>query len=156
VFLWFIGLSFAVIWIVFQSPAVDYRTVMVGSVVPLVDLVVPGTRPIAHTLGAAAIAFGVVILATMGQRLRRRRWLGIPIGWFLHLGLDGTWTDAQLFWWPFLGLDDGITAPESGRSIVLIVVMEIVGLLVLIWAWRRFALSDVQARRQFWRDGRLA
>ena len=43
-------------------------------------------------------------MATRGRRLARRQWLGLPIGMYLHLVLDLSWTRSQTFWWPFLGV----------------------------------------------------
>ena len=34
-FLWFAGGSFVLVWLVFRSPAVDFRLVMLGAVLPV-------------------------------------------------------------------------------------------------------------------------
>ena len=36
--LWFAGGAFLLVWLVFRSPAVDYRLVVVGALLPLVEL----------------------------------------------------------------------------------------------------------------------
>ena len=153
-FLWFVALGFLAVVLVFQSPALDYRMVVLGSVLPLVDLV-PGVPPLLHTLLAPVVVLTVVMLATRNRRLVRRRWLGVPIGMFMHLVLDGTWSTTELFWWPLFGVElPDVALPTLGRGIVG-VVMELIGLVVLVWAWKRFGLDDPVRRREFLRDGRL-
>ena len=44
------------------------------------------------------------MVLTPRRRLVQRRLVAIPIGVFVHLLLDGIWTDTQAFWWPFAGL----------------------------------------------------
>lgn len=100
-FFWYLGLSWVAVWSVFRSPALDYRLVMAGAVLPVGELPV-GTGPL-HTLLAPVVALLVVMLATQGKRLVRRRWLGLPIGMFVHLVLDGAVARPELFWWPLGG-----------------------------------------------------
>jgi hypothetical protein len=153
-FLWFAALGFVAVVIVFQSPALDYRMVILGSLLPLADLV-PGVPPLLHTLLAPVAVMTAVMLATRNRRLLRRRWLGIPIGMFVHLVLDGTWSTTELFWWPVFGADlPDVALPTLGRGGVG-VVMELVGLAVAVWAYRRFGLDDPRRRQAFLRHGRL-
>jgi len=153
-FFWFVGLSVVLVTMVFSSPALDYRLVMLGSVVPLLDGLTGGAW-VLHTLLASVVALGIVMLATRGRRLVRRRWLGIPIGMFVHLVLDGVWTNTNLFWWPAFGASfEGEPLPETTRG-GLVVVMEVIGLLVLVWGARRFGLASPEARRRFLRTGQL-
>ena len=86
--LWFIGLSVALVWLVFQSPALDVRVVAVGALLPWLDGITGGTW-VLHTLVGSVVLLAVVMLTTRRRRLLRRRLLGIPIGTFLHLVLDG-------------------------------------------------------------------
>jgi hypothetical protein len=97
-------------------------------VVPLVE--VPwGAGPL-HSLLAPTVVLGIVMAATTGRRLVRRRWLGLPIGMYLHLVLDLAWTRSETFWWPFLGPAlDWDTAFELDRGLVS-VVMEVVAVAV--------------------------
>ena len=153
-FLWFAGLSLVLVTIVFSSPALDYRMVMLGSVLPLLDGVSGGAW-VLHTLLGSVVALGLVMLATRGRRLVRRRWLGIPIGMFVHLVLDGVWASTHLFWWPAFGASfAGESLPETTRG-GLVVVMEVVGLAVLVWGARRFGLFDPASRRRFLQTGQL-
>ena len=153
--LWFVGLSVALVWIVFQSPALDVRFVAAGSLLPLLDAVTGGAW-ILHTLVGCVAVLAGVMLATRRRRLVRRRWLGLPIGLFLHLVLDGVWANADLFWWPFLGGDPfAAPVPELDRPLGVVLVMEAAGAVALWWIWRAFGLADPDRRRQLLATGRL-
>lgn len=153
--LWFVGLSVVLVWVVFQSPALDVRTVAVGALLPWLDAVTGGAS-VLHTLAGSVVLLAVVMLGTRRRRLLRRRLLGVPIGMLLHLVLDGAWADAELFWWPFLGGDPFAGAlPELERSTPTVLMLEAVGVGALAWAWRAFQLGDDDRRRQLIRTGRL-
>jgi len=97
----------------------------------------------------------IVMFATVGRRAARKRWLGLPIGTMLHLVFDGAWADGSVFGWPLGGwsFDDApLPAAERGWWNVL---LELIGLAILAWFWRRAGLSDPARRRQLWRTGRL-
>ena len=153
--LWFAGLSFLAVWLVFRDPAIDHRLVVAGALLPdVVDVWFGGAR-LAHTVTASVALLTVVMLATRGRRLLRRRLLALPIGTFLHLVLDGMWTRSEVFWWPFLGGsfgDEGLPSLDRGAANV---VLEIAGAAVLVWAWRRFRLAEPERRAYFLRTGRL-
>ena len=153
--LWFAGVSFVFVWWVFRSPALDYRLVMLGSVLPVGEVLLGGPR-VLHTLLAAVALLALVMLATQKRRLVRRRWIGLPIGLLMHLVLDGIWSRAEVFWWPLFGWsfgDQGL--PELGRPVGLIVVLEIVGAACLAWVWRTFDLDQPAVRQRFLRTGQL-
>lgn len=153
-FLWFAGCSFAAVWLVFRSPALDHRMVMLGAVLPVAELAV-GRPTVLHTLAAATAAMALVMAATHRRRLLRRRWLGIPVGLYAHLVLDGTWTDAHLFWWPFFGTGfESRSLPEL-RPWPVLVLAELAGLAALWWMVRTFSLNDPERRAEFLRSGRL-
>ena len=85
------------------------------------------------------------MLLTQNKRLVRRQWLGLPIGLFMHLVLDGSWSGAELFWWPFLGVSDvlgGSNVPEFGRSLTVLAGMEIIGLGALLFLIQRLGLTN--------------
>jgi hypothetical protein len=155
VFFWFLAFSTLTVWLVFQSPALDYRGVLVGSVLPLVEAAFGGPR-LLHTLLCPVAAMVLVMLATRHRRVRRRAWLGLPIGLFVHLILDGTWSRSETFWWPLLGTDaDRGGLPELSRGAGG-VVLELVGIAVGWWLWRRLGLSDPGRRRALLTTGRLS
>lgn len=151
--LWYAGLAFLIVWLVFRSPAVDYRMVVAGALLPIVPglLGAPGWL---HGLLVPAVALVLVLLVARGQRLRQRALLGIPIGMLLFLVLDGAWSGSSAFWWPFLGAEaDPIAWPD--RPVGVLVVQELLGLAALAWCWVRFGLTDPDRRRRFWRTGQL-
>lgn len=153
---WYAGVSFVVVWAVFRSPALDYRLVMLGAVLPLVEGPLGGPW-VLHTLAGAVGTLAAVMLATGHRRLLRRQLIGLPIGLMLHLALDGTFTRAELFWWPVLGgeaLGSG-GLPGLDRSVLAWVLLEIVGIASAVWAWHRFGLGDPGRRRDFLRTGQL-
>lgn len=153
-FLWFAGLSALAVVLVFQSPAIDYRLVMLGAVAPVLEHIVAGPW-VTHTLLWPVAVMTFVMLVFRGRRLVQRRWLGLAIGFFLHLVLDGSWARTSLFWWPGFGTsirpDDVPALPGLGW----LVTMELIGLAVLAWCWRRYGLSDSARLDRFIRTGQL-
>ena len=153
-FLWFIGGSVLLVYAVFQSPALDYRMVALGSVLPLLDAVTGGPW-LLHTLVFSVGLLGIVMLATRHRRLVRRRWLGLPIGTFVHLVLDGVWTNSNVFWWPFLGSSFGHDrVPELDRG-PFGWLLEIAGAGALFYIYRRFGFDDRRVRARFVATGQL-
>jgi hypothetical protein len=154
-FFWFAAMSFLAVLFVFNSPAIDYRWVMLGSVLPVFEAVFGGPY-LLHTLLGSVAMFAAVVIVTRGRRLAARRLVGLPIGSFLHLVLDGTWSRSSLFWWPFLGTD----ALGKGRvpefdHLGLSIVLELLGIGVMVWIVRRFELTRPERRREFLRSGRV-
>jgi len=154
VVLWFAGLAWLLVWRVFRSPAVDYRLVVLGAVLPSVDRLIGRPTPL-HTVAGAVLGLAVVMVAARGRRLAQRRWLGVPIGMFAHLLLDATWADTDLFWWPVTGggLDGDV--PEAAWPLALVVALEVAGLLVLAGLWVRLGFTDPDRWDRFRRTGHL-
>lgn len=151
--IWFAAAAVVITFVVFRSPALDYRLVALGAVVPVAE--VPfGAGPL-HSLLAPTLVLGIVMLATRNRRLVRRQWLGLPIGMYLHLVLDGAFGRAETFWWPFLGLSfGGERAAEVSRG-AWSLLLELVGIGLAAWAWQRFGLDDAGRRSKFFRTGQL-
>lgn len=142
------------VWAVFDSPAIDYRFVVAGAVLPVAEVVLGRPGPL-HSLVTAVLVLALVMVSTTGRRLTRRRWLGIPIGLFAYLVFSGTWTDTDAFWWPLFGLElSDARPPELARG-GLSIVLEVVGIIVVLWWSRRVGLDDAAGRAQFRRTGRL-
>ncbi len=153
--LWFAGLGVLITWEVFKSPALDYRLVVLGAVLPSLEVVTGGPR-VLHTLAGAVLALVVVMAITRHRRLLRRRLLGLPIGLFMHLVLDGAWTRKELFWWPAFGWSFGPGGmPELDRG-GLSLLMEVVGAAALLWCYQRFGLEDQRRRAEFLHTGHIA
>jgi len=153
VIIWFAVVGVVLTWAVFQSPALDYRLVALGAVLPVTES--PWGAGFLHTLLAPTLVLLVIMLVTTGRRLVRRRWLGLPIGMYLHLVLDGAWMWTETFWWPVL--DRSFTpgsAPEFSRGWWSLV-LDVAGVAVGVWAWRRFGLDDPERRSRFLRTGQL-
>ena len=151
---WYAVLGAVGVWAVFDSPAVDYRMVMLGAVAPVAEVVLGRPGPL-HSLVTAVAVLVVVMLATRGRRLVRRRWLGLPIGLFAHLVLSGSFADTEAFWWPLPGLAlSDARPPELARG-GLSVLLEILGVAVGLWWYRRVGLDDPAARSTFRRSGQL-
>ena len=150
--LWFAGLAPPAVAAVFASRGLDYRFVLVGAVLPSVALVVEELWIMGSLLGPIAVMTAVMV-GGWGRRLVQRRWLGIPIGLFCHLVLDGAWLRTETFWWPF---GTGEVGGSALRPIWLLVVMELIGAAAVWWSWRRFGLAEPVRRRDFLGAGRLA
>ncbi len=154
--LWFVIVAPIIVAEVFRSPMVDYRYVALGAALPLVE-VIGGRAIFLHSLLAPVVVLGLVMAATRNRRLLRRRLLGIPIGMFLHLVLDGTWTNAELFWWPAFGVDlSAQVLPELDRSLAFGLALEILAVVLGFVAWRRYGLDSNENRQLLWHQGHLA
>ena len=152
--IWFAVVAPVLVAEVFRSPMIDYRLVALGAVLPLTEVVVGPN--VLHTLLGAVLAMTVVMVATQQRRLLRRRLLGVPIGMFMHLILDGSWTRSELFWWPAFGFDFGQSGlPEFDRPIVVGLLLELVGVGVGWWAIRRYELTDPVKRERLVKTGQL-
>lgn len=153
---WFAGTSLLGMWFTFRDPVMDHRLIIVGALLPdLIDSV-KGKQWIAHTLLFPVGILFIVMLITIGRRASRRRWLALPIGLFWHLIFDASWTNPNIFWWPVAGVsfgDSGILLVEG--SLGKIILLELSGVLSLMWLFKRFGLSDSQRRKKFVRTGRI-
>lgn len=153
---WFAAASFLIVVLVFNSPAIDYRLVMLGAVAPVAEAPIGGPY-VLHTLGGSVALFAIVVGVARGRRRRGRRLVALPIGTFLHLVLDGTWADGELFWWPLRGGEafGRGPLPEFGR-IGVSVALEAIGVAIAVWLVRRFELLQPARRELFVRRGQLA
>ena len=137
--LWFAGGSCLLVWLVFRDPRIDPRLVVLGALLPDVAL---RLTPLHSVTFSVALLFAVMA-ATRRGTMARRRALAVPIGTFLHLVLDGMWTRATVFWWPFLGSFKWGRLPTLDRPAWVLVAMEAAGLAALWWyAGARAAAAD--------------
>lgn len=151
---WFAGVSFVAVALVFASPAIDYRLVMAGSVLPTLELIW-GPPWLLHTLLAPVITMTLTMVVLRGRRLAQRRWLGGSIGLFMHLVLDGTWRHPSVFWWPAFGLSVGPSDVPQLFAMPWLLLAELVGVGALGWAVQRFGLTKPDRRERFVRTGQL-
>ena len=155
-FFWFLGTALLSVWFVFTDPRFDYRLLLVGAVLPdLIDIPTGGQARWAHSLTVAVGALALVMLVTAGRKPVRRLLLGLPIGMLLHLVYDGAFASTAVFWWPFSGSWGDVEVPSLERALWLNLAMEVAGVAMLWWAYRRFALDDTARRTQFVRLGTL-
>jgi hypothetical protein len=153
-FFWFIGTAVLAVGYVFRDPRFDYRLLVVGSVLPLVDGLFGGARAL-HSITVSIFVLAVLMLATSGRKPIRKMLLGLPIGMFLHLVFGGAWNNTDVFWWPFTGLSCGDDPwPITDRG-VMSVLLELVGLGLCAWIWRNNKLGAPESRRRFMEDGLL-
>lgn len=152
-FLWFLALSFALVLLVFDSAALDYRLIMAGSLLPYADFLW-GAPWVMHSVLFPVAMMVAVMLLGWGRRLVQRRWLGLPIGVFLHQVLAATWTSEKLFWWPAFGVDIEGVRPNVPPTI-LTIVLELVGAAVFVWLFRFLGFSDAGRRERFKRTGQV-
>jgi hypothetical protein len=153
---WFAGTSLLGMWFTFRDPVIDHRLIIFGALLPdLIDSV-RGKQWIAHTLLFPVGILFLVMLLTFGRRASRRRLLALPIGLFWHLVFDASWTNSNIFWWPVAGIsfDDREILLVEG-TLGQIVLLELSGVLCLIWLFNRFGLGDAERRKKFVRTGRI-
>jgi hypothetical protein len=154
VFFWFIGTAVVTVGVVFRDPRFDYRLLIVGSVLPILDGFFGGARAL-HSVTVSVALLAVLMVATSGRKPIRKMLLGLPIGMILHLVFDGAWSDTEVFWWPFFGLSfDDTPLPMIDRG-WWSVPLEVVGVAICVWLWRHNGLGDAARRRVFLRDGQL-
>lgn len=152
--IWFAVLSVLLVAIVFKSPGVDYRTVVLGAVLPIGEGLTGGPK-VLHSVVGAVLVLGVLMLCTRKRRLLRRRLLGIPIGMMAHLVLDGAFMVTAVFWWPVAGFAFADQQIPEWEHLTASLVLEVVGIAVGVWAWRWFGLDDPVKCERFLSDGRL-
>lgn len=155
-FVWFGALAIAGVYVVFRDPAIDYRLIALGALLPdpIDALIRQGIGP-AHSVVTAVIVLFAVMLATIGRRGLRRRALAIPIGIFAHLTLDGAWSTTGTFWWPLAGRVAKQRLPFVAHGVVVVALQELIGIGVGVWLYRTFRLSKPALRAQFVKTGRI-
>jgi hypothetical protein len=154
--LWFVCLSIAGVFVIFRDAAMDYRMVTAGALLcdPVDFVVRHGIGPL-HSVVVVVALLGVVMGATIGRRSLRRRLLGLIIGLFAHLILDGAWLVTKAFWWPLAGTLSSEKLPFLERGLAIVAGQELIGLLVGVWLWRRFRLQTPTRRSLFFKTGRI-
>ena len=154
-FLWFFGTAILSVWFVFRDDRFDYRLLIVGSILPDAIDIFSGGAWVMHSVLASIAALAIVMIATAGRKPSRRRLLALPIGMFMHLIFDGAFASARLFWWPLAGFSFDDAQLPSATRMGPNVLFEIIGVVILIWAWRQFGLSSPTARQNFMSTGQL-
>lgn len=167
--LWHLGTAALIVYVTLGRRRIDYRYVLMGSVLPdAVDgalgvLFFDGHagRWIAHSVLAVVVVTVVILVAFRAER--RQSLFGIGVGWLLHLVADGMWQAPQTFLWPAFGtaFADSPREPYSWDlfadplSHVGTWGGELVGALILAWFWIAFRLGHEGRARLFLVDGYL-
>jgi len=154
-FFWFLGTAVGAVWYVFRDPRFDYRLLLVGALLPDVIDIPGGQARWAHSITFAVAVLAAVMAITAGHKPIRKSLLGLPIGILLHLVFDGIWTSTSVFWWPCAGSWGDVAVPSLERG-WWNVPLEIVGVAILWWMYRRYGLAESSRRSGFVRTGRLA
>ena len=154
-FFWFLGTAALAVWFVFRDDRFDYRVLALGALLPdIVDGVTGGAWVMHSVIASVGLLTAVMLIARRGS-VRRRRWLALPIGTFFHLVFDGAFNNTKVFWWPFAGLDVGDVPLPSLDRMSLNILLEVAGVVMLVWLWRVNKLSNPQQRQRFIRTGQL-
>jgi len=163
---WHTGLTTVIVWFVMRgNPRVDYRIVMVSSLLPdIIDKPIGriffrerfgSGRLYAHTLLLNVALFCVVFF--MRGRLKRQFVL-VPISTLLHLAEDGMWSNPRTFWWPLFGTKFAVDRmPHGWASYVRpgVIAQEAIGLLLLLWLFGSHGRLNREGLRTFIKTGRL-
>lgn len=152
--LWFAGTAVLAIWFVFRDPRFDYRLLVVGAVLPSLVALVARRATVLDSL-TVHVALLVVVMLVFRRGPIRRTLLGLPLGGLLYLVFTGAWLDAEVFWWPFGGLDlDGAGATVLDRGWWNLG-LEVAGLAMCAWIFGRARLAEAAPRDRFLRAGTL-
>jgi len=167
---WHTGATTAITRYTFRDERMDLRFLLLGAVLPdVIDTPIglfafpalESVRLVGHSLLFAAVAMGLVMLATRRGR-PRKRWMPAAIGVLLHLFLDAMWSDSATLWWPGFGWGfspSGFSEVAAYLAAVasspIMWIGEALGLGYLVVIARRGGLGDRNARAEFLRTGRI-
>jgi hypothetical protein len=161
VIFWHTGTTLVVLWFAMRgNPRLDYRVAALGALIP--DLV---DKPIGrvlfreryetghlwgHTL-LLNVAFFAVLFAMRGRA--KRKLVLLPIGSLLHLAEDGMWSSPRVFWWPLFGT--AFPRDPGWRLTWSAVLMEVVGVILLLWLFAAHGMLSRDGLVAFLRTGHL-
>ena len=167
--LWHLGITTAIVYVTLGRRRIDYRFILLGSVLPdIVDGVLglflfdgPAGRWAAHSILAVVVVSVAIIVGLKGER--RLSVFGIGVGWLLHLVADGMWEAPETFFWPAFGGDFSDSPAEPYSWDVLLDPLshlgtwggEVVGFAILAWFWVAFEMGRDNRFRLFLSDGYL-
>jgi hypothetical protein len=158
-----LGIGLGLAWLVSyrNRSAVDFRLVLLGSILPdLIDKPLGALLHLDARLWAHSLLFlaGILLLSLL-PALRGLRWVGF--GDAVHLLVDLIWQQPQVMLWPLLGLAFPAGEQSFGGYLQILLTDpyvqfgEIVGGAILIataWHYRLYAWPVL---KRFLKDGRL-
>jgi hypothetical protein len=170
--LWHVGATVLMVRYVFRDPDMDLRWVMAGSLLPdLIDKPIGsvffhetfGThRLFAHSVLFPMVALAVVLITTGRGSAIRKGLIGAVIGVFVHLLLDAAWAAPEAFWWPLFGTEFPRVFDSDIGSLLarmlsdpLVWAGEALGLVYLVFLWRRHLAAPGAVGRFVTEDGRI-
>jgi hypothetical protein len=153
--LWFVATAVAAVWFVFRDERFDNRVLAIGALSPDVVDGIAGGMWLGHSVITPLAVMALVMFATRRRRTVRRALLALPIGMFLHLIFDGAFASTSAFWWPVTGL----AGPDGALPVVQRgwwnLPLEMAGVVLGVFLWRLFGLSDPGRRGAFMSRGTL-
>ena len=158
-----LGIGLGLAWLVSRRnrSAVDFRLVLLGSILPdLIDKPLGAVLHLDARLWAHSLMFlaGILLLSLL-PALRGLRWVGF--GDAVHLLVDLIWQQPQVMLWPFLGLAFPPGEQSFGGYLQVLLTDpyvqfgEIVGGAILIATAWHYRLYTGTALKRFLKDGRL-
>lgn len=171
-FFWHVGVTCALVLLALGARRIDYRVVMLGSILPdLLDKPIgriffarrfQNGRLFGHTLLFVVVMVLAIQLVLRGSAARR--WFILPIAALLHMALDGMWAQPVTLFWPLFGArfpPDPV--PDYWLEVLLRpfrhpaeLVREVIGLALLVYLGLAFELQHGGPRREFFRRGEVA
>ncbi len=160
-----LGIGLGLAWLVsYRNRAgVDFRLVLLGSILPdLIDKPIGIALHLEARLWAHSLVFlAGILLASLVPRLRGLRWVGF--GDAVHLLVDLIWQEPMVALWPFLGVAFPVESGPQSLDFFLQILLtdryvqfgEIVGGIILLTTAWYYHLISWSRFRQFLRDGRL-
>ena len=140
--LWFLGTALALVWFVFRDPGFPFGGVAIGAILPDVLGLLPGGVAPTHSIVVVIAYLGLAMALTIGRRTLRKKSLAVAFGLFIHLVADFVFTNDKLFWWPLGGFSIGpMSIPTFERPLVVNLGLEVVGVILLWWFFRRLAVA---------------
>lgn len=168
---WHLGVTSAVVLLTLGRRRIDYRVVLLGSILPdLLDKPIgriffedrfQNSRLFGHSLLVLVGLLVLIMLVFRGDPARR--WFVLPIAAIIHLALDGMWNEPVTLFWPLFGSEFPRVPVDSYWLTVLLrpfehpieAVKELVGLGLIGYMVAAFRLHDRVERRKFLRTGAL-
>ncbi len=160
-----LGIGFGFAWLVSyrNRAAVDFRLVLIGSILPdLIDKPLGAILHLEARLWAHSLVFlAGILLLSLVPAWKGLRWIGF--GDAVHLLVDLIWQQPMVVLWPFLGLAfPPETTPQTVGNYLQILLTdpyvqfgEIVGSIILLSAAWYYGMFSWSRLRSFLKDGRL-
>ncbi len=158
-----LGIGLGLAWLVSyrNRGAVDFRLVLLGSVLPdLIDKPLAAVLHLSGRMWAHSLLFlAGILLLSLVPVVRGLRWVGF--GDAVHLLVDLIWQEPMVALWPLLGVAFPAGEQSFGGYLQILLTDpyvqfgEIVGATILLTTAWYYHLFSWPRLRQFLRDGRL-